>query len=101
MDLCPSKKLERSGENLTVLSEIAFSFPLSSAGFSMFNPLPELSLSHPPLTAYLKGGQLETWSNAAASSSVSKRILSNFWSIELKKLPAAPNAMEVPFTLAG
>jgi|SRR5688500_165705 hypothetical protein len=68
MDLCPSKKIERSGENLTVLSEVAFSFPLSPAGFSMFNPLPELSLSYPPLTAYLKGRQLVDFDHSVESA---------------------------------
>ena len=68
MDFMSEQKLERSGDNLTVLSEIAFSFSLSPAGFSMFNPLPELSLSYPPLTAYLKGRQLVDFDHSVKSA---------------------------------
>ena len=50
--------MQRSGERLAILFEIAFSFSLGPPGFSMFDPLPKLSLSYPPLTAYLERRQL-------------------------------------------
>src|SRR5688572_30102723 len=66
--LCPSKSIQRSGERLTILFEIAFSSSLGAAGFSMFNPLPKLSLSYPPLTAYLERRQLVDFDHPVESA---------------------------------
>ena len=68
---CVRVKRVVSGERLLVPFEIAFPFPLRPAGFSMFNPLPKLSLPYPPLTAYLEGRQLVNFDHSV------KRALGN------------------------
>ena len=55
-------------ERLTLFLQIAFPLSLHAAGFSMFNPLPKLSLPYPPLTAYLKGRQLIGFDHSVESA---------------------------------
>jgi hypothetical protein len=73
----------------------------------MFNPLPKLSLSYPPLTAYLERRQLVDFDHPVESAlgnlkqcrSLIKRQQTNTVELLVHKsleLPAAANAMAMP-----